>query len=257
MRGTSRCWTCRNVSDETSVWSDRWRRTTSPNKSGAKRVRLRLARTNSSGSQTRRRIAVRRGTDWITKGKSSETRRDDNQVVQHRYHCPAEHCRSCPLRQRCVRNPDKGRTVKRLEGEELIEAHKEWMKTEEAKAANRLRGSVIERCFGDAKTPSQSPLLAWSWTEAGQGSDRTGGLGPNRIRSGKAPQECRNPSGKRHLKAGRSLRRGGWGGGRGTARHEAVACSSFFHFRGSAPLTPPMPALRKGRKGIGGSRAQA
>jgi len=39
----------------------------------------------------------------------------------------------------------------RLEGEELIEAHKEWMKTEEAKAANRLRGSVIERCFADAK----------------------------------------------------------------------------------------------------------
>jgi GGDEF domain-containing protein len=50
-----------------------------------------------------------------------------------------------------VRNADKGRIVKRLEGEELIAAHKEWMKTEEAKAANRLRGSVIERCFGDAK----------------------------------------------------------------------------------------------------------
>jgi hypothetical protein len=38
-----------------------------------------------------------------------------------------------------------------LEGEEIIEAHKEFMKTDEAKAANRLRGSVIERCFGDAK----------------------------------------------------------------------------------------------------------
>jgi hypothetical protein len=38
-----------------------------------------------------------------------------------------------------------------LEGEELIEAHKEWMKTDEAKAAKRLRGSVIERCFADAK----------------------------------------------------------------------------------------------------------
>ena len=85
------------------------------------------------------------------KGKEHRKRRDDNEVVQHRYHCPPEHCRACPLRQRCVRNPDKGRTVKRLEGEELIEAHKEWMKTEEAKAANRLRGSVIERCFGDAK----------------------------------------------------------------------------------------------------------
>jgi transposase len=85
------------------------------------------------------------------KGKEQKRRRDDNTVTQHRFHCPAEHCRACPLRERCVRDPEKGRTVKRLEGEELIEAHKKWMKTEEAKAANRLRGSVIERCFGDAK----------------------------------------------------------------------------------------------------------
>jgi transposase len=85
------------------------------------------------------------------KGKEQKRRRDDNTVVQHRYHCPAEHCRGCPLRERCVKNPEKGRTVKRLEGEEIIEAHKEYMKTDEAKAANRLRGSVIERCFGDAK----------------------------------------------------------------------------------------------------------
>jgi hypothetical protein len=85
------------------------------------------------------------------KGKEQKRRRDDDTVTQHRFHCPAEHCRDCPLRERCVRNPEKGRTVKRLEGEELIEAHKKWMKTEEAKAANRLRGSVIERCFGDAK----------------------------------------------------------------------------------------------------------
>jgi transposase len=78
-------------------------------------------------------------------------RRDGHEVVQHRYRCPPEHCRGCPLRERCVRDPDKGRTVKRLEGEERIEAHKRWMKTDPAKEANRLRGSVIERCFGDAK----------------------------------------------------------------------------------------------------------
>ena len=59
----------------------------------------------------------------------------------------------------CVRNPEKGRTVKRLEGEELTEAHKKWMKTDEAKAANRLRGSVIERCFGDAKKHRQLRCL--------------------------------------------------------------------------------------------------
>lgn len=89
------------------------------------------------------------------KGKEQKRRRDDNKVTQHRYHCPAEHCRGCPLRDRCVRDPEKGRTVKRLEGEELIEAHKEWMKTDEAKAAKRLRGSVIERCFADAKQHRQ------------------------------------------------------------------------------------------------------
>jgi transposase len=85
------------------------------------------------------------------KGNERKPRRDGNTVVQHRYHCPPEHCCACPLRDRCVKNPEKGRTVKRLEGEEIIEAHKEYMKTDEAKAANRLRGSVIERCFGDAK----------------------------------------------------------------------------------------------------------
>jgi transposase len=85
------------------------------------------------------------------KGQERKSRRDDKTVIQYRFHCPAEHCRGCPLRERCVQDPEKGRTVKRLEGEEIIEAHKEWMKTEEAKAANRLRGSVIERCFADAK----------------------------------------------------------------------------------------------------------
>jgi transposase len=84
-------------------------------------------------------------------GQERRKRREDHEVVQHRYRCPPEHCRGCPLRDRCVRDPDKGRTVKRLEGEDLIEAHKEWMKTDQAKEANRLRGSVIERCFGDAK----------------------------------------------------------------------------------------------------------
>lgn len=85
------------------------------------------------------------------KGRERKWRRDDQEVIQHRFHCPAEHCRSCPLRDRCVRDPEKGRTVKRLEGEELIEAHKRWMSTPEAKAFRRLRGSVIERYFGDAK----------------------------------------------------------------------------------------------------------
>jgi transposase len=85
------------------------------------------------------------------KGREQKRRRDGHTVIQHRFHCPPEHCRVCPLSERCVRNPEKGRTVKRLEGEELMEAHKAWMSTPEAKKTRRQRGSLIERCFGDAK----------------------------------------------------------------------------------------------------------
>jgi hypothetical protein len=85
------------------------------------------------------------------KGRERKQRRGDETVFQHRYHCAAEHCRTCPLRDDCVRDPEKGRTVKRFEGEELLEAHKAFMSTPEAKKTVRQRGSVIERCFGDAK----------------------------------------------------------------------------------------------------------
>ncbi len=85
------------------------------------------------------------------KGRERLQRRDDQTVVRLRFHCAAEHCRACPKRDGCVRDPEKGRTVKRLEGEELMEAHKAYMSTSEAKAIMRLRGSVIERCFADAE----------------------------------------------------------------------------------------------------------
>jgi transposase len=85
------------------------------------------------------------------RGREQKRRRDEHTVTQYRFVCPPEHCRGCPLRERCVSNPDKGRTVKRLEGEELMEAHKEEMKKPEAKRVRQLRGALIERCFGDAK----------------------------------------------------------------------------------------------------------
>ena len=85
------------------------------------------------------------------KGQERVPRRDEQTVVRYRFHCAAEHCRVCPKSESCVRDPEKGRTVKRYEGEELLDAHKAYMSTPAAKAILRLRGSVIERCFGDAK----------------------------------------------------------------------------------------------------------
>jgi transposase len=78
-------------------------------------------------------------------------RRQGESVVLHQYQCPAEHCRECPLKSRCVKDPAKGRIVTRVEGEELLEAHRLKMATPEAKGLRKLRGQVIERGFGDAK----------------------------------------------------------------------------------------------------------
>jgi hypothetical protein len=49
-------------------------------------------------------------------GRGRRQRRDDHEVVQHRYRGPAEHGRGRPPRDRCVRDPDQGRTVKRRGG---------------------------------------------------------------------------------------------------------------------------------------------
>jgi hypothetical protein len=85
------------------------------------------------------------------KGKEKKSRRGNQHVIEHRYQCPPEHCRGCPLRDQCVANPDKGRTIKRLEGQELLDAQRAKMKTPEGEAKRKQRGQVIERAFADAK----------------------------------------------------------------------------------------------------------
>jgi hypothetical protein len=87
--------------------------------------------------------------EHIRRGRKG--RRQGDSVVLHQYQCPAEHCRECPLRARCVKDPNKGRIVTRAEGEELLEAHRVKMATPEARKLKKLRGQVIERGFGDAK----------------------------------------------------------------------------------------------------------
>jgi transposase len=85
------------------------------------------------------------------RGKESKRRRGDQTVTEHRYQCSPEHCRNCPLRDRCVRDPNRGRIIKRLEGQEMLDAHRAKMKTLEGEAHRKRRGQIIERHFGDAK----------------------------------------------------------------------------------------------------------
>lgn len=84
-------------------------------------------------------------------GRETRQRAGDESTVYLSYQCPAEHCRACPLNHRCVKNPNRGRRVRRSEHEELIEAHKERMETEDAKAFYRRRKQTVELAFADTK----------------------------------------------------------------------------------------------------------
>lgn len=78
-------------------------------------------------------------------------RANGQSVGSRLFRCRPEHCRTCPRRDACTPNPDKGRSVSRLDNEELLEALRERMQTDDAKALYRLRAAHIELRFADLK----------------------------------------------------------------------------------------------------------
>jgi hypothetical protein len=85
------------------------------------------------------------------RGKERRWRSGDQYVIQHRYQCPPQHCQNCPAASRCVKDPSRGRTIKRLEGQEILDAQRTLMSQQDVKAEYKQRGQVIERAFADAK----------------------------------------------------------------------------------------------------------
>ena len=83
--------------------------------------------------------------------KQNKKRHGGRSLIQFRYHCPAEHCLVCPLSAACVRNPSRGRTVTRMEGQELLDAQREKMEQHDVKLRYKLRGQTVELGFADAK----------------------------------------------------------------------------------------------------------
>jgi hypothetical protein len=86
-------------------------------------------------------------------------RRESDRLRETLYRCDPVHCRECPLKVQCCRDPERGRTVRRLEGEEFLTKHQQQMETPEAKEFRRLRGSIIERPFADMKTHRKARRL--------------------------------------------------------------------------------------------------
>lgn len=84
---------------------------------------------------------------------SERLKRHGGRYVQYQhFRCPPEYCTACPLRERCTTNPGKGRVVKRMDGQELIDRQQEKMAREDVKEIYRKRGQTIERSFADAKS---------------------------------------------------------------------------------------------------------
>lgn len=83
--------------------------------------------------------------------KQQVWRSGNERLTEYRYRMNAAHCSDCPLKAQCLRPTSKSRTIKRLEGSQLIDDMKLKMATEEGKARARQRGKIIERTFGDTK----------------------------------------------------------------------------------------------------------
>jgi len=78
-------------------------------------------------------------------------RKGEERLRVFTYRCPPEHCRVCPRQQECARSPERGRTIKRSEHEELVETLQARMQTEPAKTLYRRRGQTVELGFADIK----------------------------------------------------------------------------------------------------------
>jgi hypothetical protein len=108
-----------------------------------------------------------RGHQLTRISREARGRAEGRPVELTTYRCPKEHCQACPLAPRCTSGA-KGRTIKRDEHEELIEAHRAKMETPEAEAIYRKRCRTVELRFAD--------------TQQHRGSRRLSGRGLERAR---------------------------------------------------------------------------
>lgn len=78
-------------------------------------------------------------------------RRADEPITLEIYTCPAEHCLACPRQRQCTRSPERGRSVSRMENEELLDGLRARMATDEAKRLYKLRSRTVELNYADLK----------------------------------------------------------------------------------------------------------
>jgi Transposase DDE domain len=85
-------------------------------------------------------------------GIKQRERANGEQVQMREYRCASEHCLKCPRAARCTSNPQRGRTVSRMVGQELLDEVAARMKTQEGEKEYKKRGQTVEPRHGDMRT---------------------------------------------------------------------------------------------------------
>ena len=88
---------------------------------------------------------------WGTCRTTRLERSSERTVLQTTYRCSSEHCRACPRREACTPSSQRGRSISRLEHQDLVDELRARMETPEAKALYKLRRQTIELRYADMK----------------------------------------------------------------------------------------------------------
>jgi transposase len=83
--------------------------------------------------------------------RTHKRRHSDHKLWEYRYRCDPELCQACPLVKDCLKKNSASRTLKRLEGQELLDAQRKKMADPAIQARYRLRGETVELAFADSK----------------------------------------------------------------------------------------------------------
>jgi transposase len=84
-------------------------------------------------------------------GRERKQRYGGRTLFEFRYRCSPLHCKGCPRKSKCLGKGSAARMIKRLEGQELLDAQREKMAQADVQARYALRGQTVERGFADAK----------------------------------------------------------------------------------------------------------
>jgi hypothetical protein len=160
-----------------------------------------------------------------------EERGEGESVQVQIYRCAGEHCVKCPLQQRCTKSPEKGRTVQRMQGQELLDELAARMKTEAGKQEYKKRKQTVELRYADTKehrglVRARGYGVVQAWSQTGLVVLASNGLTLQREREKKKQKAKAEQKGKKGSAGTGAVRPDEQGGERGRESVEAEGADS-------------------------------